>query len=1242
MIADMNNESNISVPNFRSRALRRSKDDKEYALYKAALEWSLVDPIVIESREDLKSEYQWIDRVKPYNHQVTNLITFCRRLPVTLLADDVGLGKTISAGLIMSELISRGRLSKILIVCPKILREQWKEELDVKFNIPSVIVTGKELITAKTPGEAGAIITTYQSARLYLDQIEQSGFDMLILDEAHKLRNLYGVDPAPQVAIRFRKALEDRLFKYVLMLTATPIQNRLWDLYSLIDLLTVARGHENPFGSQGIFSRKFIADNKNDARKLNPENKDEFRSIVYGYMSRVRRNDANLHFPERVVQLHQVDPTPKELELIKIIAEPIQKLNFFAQIIILQALVSSPEALVKVLNGMAERKTAPKELAEEVQKVAKLIPITAKLKGLEALIEGLKAEQPDTWRVVIFTRWRETQTTIQCFLEEKGISCGLINGDSGSRNQETIAKFKKDIPEVHVIVSTEAGSEGVNLQSANVLVNYDLPWNPMIVEQRIGRIQRLSSNYANVSIFNIVLRNTFEEYIVNRLMQKLQMASQAIGDVEALLEASGIDEGEDNSVGGFEEKIRQLVIASLAGKDVKEATRKAEASISQAQEELKKEEKNINDLLGRMDEADIGPECPQLPNTIHSMDAQSFSLAALASLGAKLSSQTSNLYLSELEGRRELIRFDNNEKETTLTSILYSPGTSAFDRLVNKIASKRWHRVENTDQNLSKKAEELARNWVYGFDGKFKSFKIDKAKRCFTGTVLVQIRATVAHDSYERLVEIKCSPNEYSTEVDISNLNYNFDIIENPEEVGINKELLTKSASLDSGILEFCRFYNERKTEEVKSAGNDIRLKKKMEDDFTPRLQLDLVGIQGTIYTQIQGTTTYNIDSENSYNSAITLIPSTNEIKKLPEMARCTKTDRLLPSDCIGKCEISGLRVSKDLLIKSKISGRMALAEHIVTCSLTGKRILEDEAEKSAISGELVSVSLLKTSPISGKHAEPKFFGRCEFTSSEVLESELTVSQVSGKKYRTDEQLQSVVSGKTGHKQEFIYCSETHAPILESEAEVCEVTKKVVLPGVLEVCEVTKKHVLPSKLEKSVVSGKKALKKFFVSSSVSNARLLESEAIKSIKGNFCSPLESKTCTWSNKNFHPEDLKICSLTELPIYIGYLSGKPLKFEALNNLLQGLKRTTEVEEEWDIISAKASEILQSKNCVVESSTLSPDKKKVAVCIEVKTWMGLKVRYAGLLFSIDDKSIIGKIALGKFDEKWVLEETC
>ena len=94
-------------------------------------------------------------------------------------------------------------------------------------------------------------------------------------------------------------------------------------------------------------------------------------------------------------------------------------------------------------------------------------------------------EDEEEGDLVALTTRRETQTTIETFLQMRGISCGLINGDSGARNQQTIARFKKSPPEIHVIVSTEAGSEGVNLQAANVLVNFDLPWNPMIVEQRI-------------------------------------------------------------------------------------------------------------------------------------------------------------------------------------------------------------------------------------------------------------------------------------------------------------------------------------------------------------------------------------------------------------------------------------------------------------------------------------------------------------------------------------------------------------------------------------------------------------------------------------------------------------------------------------------------------------------------------------------------------------------------------------
>lgn len=222
----MLDEPAAQVISLQSKSLRRQRARREFEVYRAALEWDLTDPIVIESRDDLKSEARWHQNLSPFHHQVTNLITFCRRLPVTLLADDVGLGKTISAGLIVTELMSRSRVAKILVVCPKLLGPQWQEELSSKFALSSEIVTGSDLIDAD-PGEEGAIITTYQSARVHLNSIPDDRYDMLILDEAHKLRNLYGVPDPPQVAKTFRKALEARRFRFVLMLTATPIHNRL-------------------------------------------------------------------------------------------------------------------------------------------------------------------------------------------------------------------------------------------------------------------------------------------------------------------------------------------------------------------------------------------------------------------------------------------------------------------------------------------------------------------------------------------------------------------------------------------------------------------------------------------------------------------------------------------------------------------------------------------------------------------------------------------------------------------------------------------------------------------------------------------------------------------------------------------------------------------------------------------------------------------------------------------------------
>jgi superfamily II DNA or RNA helicase len=1213
-----------------SKILRRKTSPEEYAVYRAGLEWDLIDPIVIESREDVRSESRWRDRLQPYHHQVTNLISFCRRLPVTLLADDVGLGKTISAGLIVSELLVRSRVSKILIVCPKLLGPQWQEELRTKFDIESIIATGSALVRAD-PDDIGAVITTYQSARAHLEKIPHDRFEMLILDEAHKLRNLYGVEKPPQVALRFREVLEQRRFRYVLMLTATPIQNRLWDMYSLVDLLTVARGHENPFGSEGMFARRFIADDRAKARRLREEAREEFRSTVYGYMSRVRRGDANLYFPDRVVQMHRVDPTRDELKLIGTLAEPIQKLNRLAQISILQALTSSPDALRAQLNNMAANGTVPRELAREVDSIVSTMPLSAKLTGLKALISGLRKENPDGWRLLVFTTRRETQTTIEDFLGREGLTVGTINGSSGPKNQETIARFWAKPPKIRVIVSTEAGSEGVNLQVANVLVNFDLPWNPMIVEQRIGRIQRLASEHKSVAIFNIMLAGTFEEYIVGRLMEKLQLASHAIGDIESLLEASGVEDGESGR-GGFEERIRELVIQALAGKDVESATKMAQESIEKAKEELERESEAIDTMLGSMDGAEyVGPRAPNLPPVERSMPADQFVLSAFRVLGAEVSERIPGVFQVEQGRRREFIRFDRNDGRPT-RSILYAPGTPAFSRLVSQITSTGVFDVEDADVDSFARIRAVADAWISAFGAQTVGVAISTVDRRFDGEVLVRVRATVAHDSYDRLVPVRCEPESHVVQLGTDGLRGVAEPLEEPGSIGLSLERIAEAAAEDPAVSEFRRFYLERREEEIKLAGDDERRRKKLADEFTPQLSMTLVGCEGTLRRDVSVDATFHFEDGSEYMSSVRMRPSSGEVLSFPRMEPCILSGKVVPADCLEACSVSGQKALRHLLARSEESERFALPDRLIECAVTGKRVLPDECVRSDITGKLVLRSYLVKSDLSGSLAEEVHMGRCDFTGAAALVRELAISEVSSKLYRADQMASSGVSGITGHSSEFVTCQETLRPILECESEVCDVTGQRVRKGVLQSCSLSGKRVVPSEIDRVSTSGELVLKTLLETSSISGNKIRRESALKSATGDYCSVDEGRRCAWTGETVHPHDLVSCTLSGLNFRRSHVTpDERPALEVLVEMLDGLRRTGNVRELWPRIEQKLSEALGSGKCEVQAAMLSPDGVRVACVARVKTLMGLRTKIAGFVYDQYDGEVVGKIALRK-----------
>jgi hypothetical protein len=256
----------------------------------------------------------------------------------------------------------------------------------------------------------------------------------------------------------------------------------------------------------------------------------------------------------------------------------------------------------------------------------------------------------------------------------------------------------------------------------------------------------------------------------------------------------------------------------------------------------------------------------------------------------------------------------------------------------------------------------------------------------------------------------------------------------------------------------------------------------------------------------------------------------------------------------------------------------------------------------------------------------------CEFTKGEILKTELAISEVSGKHYRIDEQMRSAVSGTAGHKQEFLICHETRQPMTMAEAEQCEITGNYVRPGILEQCSVTQKRVLPSELERCAVTGKRILKKLLVKSSLSETRMHEDVAVRSAAGKYCSPIEAMQCFWSGGKFHPDDLRVCELTGLSIHFKYATpnARP-RLQPLIDLLNGIKRTSDESQLWDAVATKVASTLGKGRCRVEAAILSPDKRHLAVSFEVRTLLGLRLQHAGSIFSIDDHSVVGRIALGR-----------
>ncbi len=263
--------------------------------------------------------------------------------------------------------------------------------------------------------------------------------------------------------------------------------------------------------------------------------------------------------------------------------------------------------------------------------------------------------------------------------------------------------------------------------------------------------------------------------------------------------------------------------------------------------------------------------------------------------------------------------------------------------------------------------------------------------------MLLRVRATVAHDAYEQLVACECDPNAHHHIIEgdrgITPVER---IIRDPASIGIDASKLREVGERDDALAKFARFYEERREHEMMAAGSDERKREKLEDDFTPRFDMVLAGLEGEIRRDVTMRVRYAYADGGDYESEIVIRPGSKEIVKIPETDLCTRSGRHVPIDRLAECKVSGARVLNHLFVKSEFSNQAAQPEFVDRCELTGKRALAEELEHSGVTGKRVASVLLKQPPVSGVRGEPEHFGICAFTGADALKSELAVSELSG------------------------------------------------------------------------------------------------------------------------------------------------------------------------------------------------------------------------------------------------------
>jgi superfamily II DNA or RNA helicase len=435
-----------------------------------------------------------------------------------LLADEVGLGKTIEAGMVLKEYLLRGMAEKVLVLTPATLVGQWQEEMASKFGVE--FATSYDVLVRNDPHAFWSqprVIASIATARRAEHQefLAAQHYDLVIVDEAHHLKNRATAN------WKLVNALNKR---FLLLLSATPVQNSLVELFNLLTLL-----------KPGIFKteKEFRASYMTAGKPRVPANKDTMRDLMRDVMIRNTRSLVDVKLPPRHATTLRLEPREEEAACYRELSQLVQEAHAKAssqQRMALRHLLSAAGSTATTAAGaigryIANRKAGKEWITLQAQYEALL------LTGKERALLELLARNPSEKKMV-FVHHRETLARLAELAREEEIAYVTFDGSmSGPEKDAAVARFRDEVP---LLLCTESGGEGRNLQFCNTLINFDLPWNPMTIEQRIGRIHRIGQT-REVFIFNLAARGTLEDQVLHILDEKINMFELVVGEIGEIM-----------------------------------------------------------------------------------------------------------------------------------------------------------------------------------------------------------------------------------------------------------------------------------------------------------------------------------------------------------------------------------------------------------------------------------------------------------------------------------------------------------------------------------------------------------------------------------------------------------------------------------------------------------------------------------------------------------------------------------